>query len=236
MNQEKSLEKKSLISYKLYSNERLKPVSFHGKEIYPLYVQVINERKPIYFKSYFYNLLSKEKYALHWIGGKKMPAQKQIIQKETALLDFLINKEDQKSSYDSFQKDYYHYGNDLLDLMDEGFKDYLIIFFADEGQMELSRLINLGRNKMTSTNLLDGFKSSLRPQLFKKLLNNAPAYASPYLPFYEYCTKIIKQDLSTFSLFQWELFKENLQHFLKEKYAEYSFSDIHAFMTKHSSK
>ena len=65
------MEKESTISYKVYSNERLKKVLFYGKEIYPLYIQVIYDRKPIYFKSYFFDLLSQEKYVLHYIGGKK---------------------------------------------------------------------------------------------------------------------------------------------------------------------
>ena len=52
------MTKPSKISYKLYLNERIHPVLFHGQEVYPLYIQVIHDRKPVYFKSYFFDLLS----------------------------------------------------------------------------------------------------------------------------------------------------------------------------------
>ncbi len=224
------MEKKSTISYKIYSNERLKPVSFHGKEIYPLYVQVIYERKPVYFKSYFFDLLSKEKYALDWIGGKKIPAQKQIIQKEEALLNFLIEKQGKQFSFASFQSDYYHYGYDLLDVMDEGFKDYLNIFFLDEGQPELGILINASRNKIMSAKIVDGFRSGLKPQLFKNLIDNAPAYGPPYLLFYDFARKIIQQKIQTFSLFQWEIFQNDLQYFLKKEYPQYSYKNVEGYI------
>ena len=224
------MEKKSTISYKIYSNERLKPVLFHGKEIYPLYVQVIYERKPIYFKSYFFDLLSKEKYALDWIGGKKIPAQREIIQKEEGLLNFLIEKQGKQFSFDSFQSDYYHYGYDLLDVMDEGFKDYLNIFFLDEGQPELGILINTSRNKIMSAKLVDGFRSSLKHQLFKNLIGNAPAYGPPYLLFFHFAEKIIHNKIQTFSLFQWEIFQNDLQSFLKKEYPQYSYKNVEGYI------
>jgi len=58
------MEKESTISYKVLPNERLKQVLFHEKKMYPVYTQVIYERKPAYFKSYFFDLLSKKKYAI----------------------------------------------------------------------------------------------------------------------------------------------------------------------------
>ena len=84
--------------------------------MYPLYIQVIHDRKPIYFKSYFFDLLSKEKYALHYIGGKKTPAQKEIVAKEESVITFLIERENKNFSLDTLQKDYYYYSKDLLNL------------------------------------------------------------------------------------------------------------------------
>lgn len=52
------------ISFKTYLNDRLKQVDFHGQLTFPLYVQVTYERKPIYFKSYYFELFSKPRYLL----------------------------------------------------------------------------------------------------------------------------------------------------------------------------
>jgi hypothetical protein len=100
------MEKESTISYKVYPNDRLKKVFFHGKEMHPLYIQVIYNRRPIYFKSYFFDLLSKEKYALHYIGGKKPPAEKEVIAKEENVLRFLIERQNKNFSLETLQKDY----------------------------------------------------------------------------------------------------------------------------------
>lgn len=230
------MEKQSVISYKIYSNERLKPVSFHGKEIHPLYIQVIYERKPIYFKSYFFDLLSKEKYALNWISGKKIPREKQIIQKEEALINFLIERQDRQFSFNTFLKDYYYYGKDLLDKMDEGFKNYLKTFFEDEGKPQLGRLVQTSSNKIMSAELVNEFRLTLKSELYKNMLENAPAYAPPYLFIYDFTKKILKQEPQTFSIYQWEIFQDDLKAFLKIEYSQYSFKDVQEYMRKLISK
>ncbi|MDQ2718141.1 MAG: hypothetical protein M3Z26_00050 [Bacteroidota bacterium] len=230
------MEKQSVISYKIYSNERLKPVSFHGKEIHPLYIQVIYERKPIYFKSYFFDLLSKEKYALKWIAGKKIPQEKQIIQKEESLINFLIERQARQFSFDTFLKDYYYYGKDLLDDMDEGFKDYLKTFFEDEGKPQLGLLVQTSSNKIMSAELVNELKLSLKSELYKNMLENAPAYAPPYLFIYDFTKKILKQDLETLSVYEWEIFQDDLRAFLKKEYPQYSFKNVQEYIRKLISK
>lgn len=230
------MEKQSVISYKIYSNERLNPVSFHGKEIHPIYIQVIYERKPIYFKSYFFDLLSKEKYAMNWIDGKKIPQEKQIIQKEEALINFLIERQDRQFSFDTFLKDYYYFGKDLLDDMDEGFKDYLKTFFEDEGKPQLGLLVQTSSNKIMSSELVNEFRLSLKSDIYRKLLGNAPAYAPPYLFIHDFSKKILKLEPQTFSIYQWQIYQDDLKVFLKKEYSQYSFKDVQEYVHKLISK
>ena len=40
------------------------------------------------------------------------------------------------------QKDYYYYSNDLLNLVDDEFKNYLVTYFEDQGQPEIAMMID----------------------------------------------------------------------------------------------
>ncbi len=140
------MDKVYTISYKTYFNERLKPVLFHGQEMHPLYIQVIFDRKPIYFKSYFFDLLAKEKHG----SNSVKPAAKDVIQKEERLLEFLSRQQKDGFSLEQFKTDYQYYCRDLLDLMDVGFKNYMITFFFDDGKPELSRLVIGSKDLITS--------------------------------------------------------------------------------------
>lgn len=228
----KNMGKESTISYKVYPNERLKPVSFHGIDTHPLYIQVIYDRKPIYFKSYFFDLLSKEKYSLDYIAGKKAPGQKEIIAKEQAVLAFLIRQQNKNFSLDSFQDNYYYYSKDLLSLMDDRFKDYLITFFEDQGLPGFRSLIEAGRETIMSAGLIDGFRSALKPQLFKILLENAPYYGPPYLPSNDFIQQKSKDIFPTFSIYQWEEYKSEFEMFLKKEYSDYSFKEVEGYIKK----
>jgi hypothetical protein len=227
-----NMDKESTISYKVYPNERLKQVLFHGKEMYPLYIQVIYDRKPIYFKSYFFDLLSKEKYAIHYIGGKKPPVQKEVIVKEENVLRYLIEQKNKKFSLDALQKDYYYYSKDLLNLVDDGFKDYLIGFFEDQGQPEIAMLIDSAREKIMSSNLMHGFKSALKPHLFKLLLESVSYYGPSYLPFQDFIEKKRRESFYTFSVYEWEQYQHQFESFLKKDYPNYSFENVQASMKK----
>src|SRR5687768_18463796 len=107
------MERAYTISYKTYFNERLKPVSFHGTEMHPLYIQVIFDRKPIYFKSYFFDLLVKRKNNTAAQTGKSM--MEVIERKEQRLLEFLSSLQEEAFSLERFKADYQYYARDLLD-------------------------------------------------------------------------------------------------------------------------
>src|SRR5207244_2518570 len=115
--------------------------------------------------------------------------QKEIIAKEEDVLEFLTGQKNKNFSLDSLQKNYYYYSKDLLNLMDDRFKDYLATFFDDQGLPDFRLLIEAGKEKIIGAEVIDGFKSALKPQLFKLLLENAPYYGPPYLPLYDFIQK-----------------------------------------------
>ena len=92
------------VTYKIYNNERLKKSFFHTKIMHPLYVQVTFDRVPIYFKSYYFDLFSKSKYAIQVAGQVFTPDIKEIIKKEEQLIEFIIDKNLNNFSIDLFKK------------------------------------------------------------------------------------------------------------------------------------
>jgi len=218
------MDKEYTISYKTYFNERLKPVLFHGKEMHPLYIQVIFDRKPIYFKSYFFDLLAKEKYG----SNPVKPAAEDIIQKEERLLGFLSGQQKDGFSLEQFKTDYQYYCRDLLDLMDEGFKNYMITFFFDDGKPELSRLVIGSKDLITADGLMDALKDSLKPGLYNKLVEHTAYYAPPYLPLHEFSKKRIEDSFVTFSVFQWQEpgIEDEFAFYLNKVYRDYNITEV----------
>ena len=219
------MAKDPTISYKVYPNERLKPVSFHNSEVYPLYIQVIYDRKPVYFKSYFFDLLSQEKYLL---SGEKdiYPSIEDIIVKEERLLENLAQEE--QFNLDDLKKNYTLQGLDLLNRMDDSFKEYMLVFFADEGQPNLGRIVLGARSLITSDGLIKAFKGTLKPALYNKLIEHAALYAPPYLPLEKFAHDRFGDRFTTLSVFQWNeaAFQAEFSDFLVKKYPDYSFKKV----------
>ncbi|GAC1419612.1 MAG: hypothetical protein NVS1B13_06560 [Flavisolibacter sp.] len=87
-------DKLNKVRFKVYSNDRLKKVCFHGKEVFPLYIQVGYDRQTIYFKSYYFDLLSKTQFVFKHITGKKHPVISDVITKEERLFSYIIENHD----------------------------------------------------------------------------------------------------------------------------------------------
>jgi hypothetical protein len=64
MDQEKTYQ----VTYKVYHNERIKMVSFHGKLVYPLYIRLTFDRRSTEYKSNLFDLFMKPKYG--YPGGR----------------------------------------------------------------------------------------------------------------------------------------------------------------------
>lgn len=197
-------QKEYKITYKTYYNERLKKSLFHTRLMHPLYVQVIFDRIPIIFKSYYYDLFSKPKYAVRLVGQVFTPDIKKIVQKEEALLEFVIDKNLQEFSLDVFKKQYAFYSRDLLDIMEESFLDYLFTFLHDEGLPYLADTIKKGASDCKLYDLVRDMKRALNPSLYKKLIENSFYYAPPYLPLFAFTEKPKQTPLRCLTVMEWE--------------------------------
>jgi hypothetical protein len=198
------MEKEYRVTYKTYYNDRLKQTNFHGKLMHPLYVQVTFDRKSIFFKSFFFDLFSKPKYAAR-IGGEVFgPDVNDIIRKEESLIEYIIDKNRDNFSLDLFKTEYAYYGRDLLDMMEPGFLDYLYTFLHDEGLPYLAETVNLGSLTCKLYDLVLDFKRCLNPKLYQKLWENSFYYSPPYLVLCAFNEKPQQTLLKAFTVMDWE--------------------------------
>lgn len=226
-------EKPYKISYKLYQNSRLKPVSFHGKEIYPLYVQVTFDRHSIYFKSYYFDLLSAPIYAVRHHSGSRYPGIKEVEEKEQRLIEFILQKYSDLFSLELFKEKYVYYSSDLLSLMDEDFKDYLFTFLNDEGDDFLAMMIKRASDFEAGIRIVEGLQRPLKQNLYQKMMEHAAYYVPGYLP-----VAALQQNkgdrLLTFSIFEWEMpeTKEALNKVLVHSFPNYNADDVAGYIKK----
>lgn len=203
------------VSYKTYFNDRLKQVLFHGKLTYPLYVQVTFDRKTIFFKSYYFELFSKPRYYLSVAGLSGGPTLDDIIEKENALIDFVIDKILPDFSLDLFKNEYAFFGKDLCDITEEGFIDYMYIFFQDKGMPAFAVAIQEGSKFRIVYDVVRDMKRAFNKPLYDELIENSFYYAPPYLPLYGFMQQTKKWPMLSLSVMEWE--NENT----KQQFADY---------------
>lgn len=200
------------IGYKTYQNDRLKQVDFHGKLVYPLYIQVTYDRKPIYFKSYYFELFSKPRYMITVPGViSKAPDMEQIIELENKVLSFIIEKHRDDFSLDIFKTAYAYYSKDLCDVMEKGFVQYLQTFFWDEGNPALGDVILKGCGSIVAFDVVRDLKRIMNKEQYDKLVGNSLYYAPPYLPIYDFTARYKRWPMlitTTMELEQPETIKE----------------------------
>ncbi len=198
------MEKTYKVTYKTYFNDRLKKVIFHGVLTYPLYVQLTFDRKTIVFKSYYFDLFSKPRYLIFMNGSMHGPSIKEIIKKETELVDFIIDKNLANCYLEKLKQDYTFYSKDLCDEMEAGFIDYLFVFFQDKGMPSLATTIKEGSKFRLVYDIVANLKMALKPALFDELIENSFYYASPYLSIYEFMEEKKKWPLLCLTVMEWE--------------------------------
>jgi len=226
----------SQITYKLIQNERLKPVLFHGKEMFPLYLRVTYNRIPTLLKSYYFDLLKSSKYELAIAGKHKSSPLNQVMEAEKKAIEFVINKvgSDYDLSLDLFKKEYDRHSRDIISLMEEDFRGYLITFFNDEGYPAIAKMIANAGSSQKSEDLLYDLKSVLKPFLNTKLLNNAVHYAPPYIPIVAFVRTLRDNPLGILPVFAWlnEEIKASFTQFIKQQLPSYDEKSINAYISQ----
>jgi hypothetical protein len=217
----KKADKEYKITYKIYDNQRLKKSLFHNKLMYPLYIQVVFDRVPITFKSYYFDLFAKPKYGINSAGKLVIPDIKEIIKKETTLIEFILEKNKQNFSLDIFKTEYTFYSRDIIDIIEESFLDYLFIFLHDEGLPSLAGAIQMGVMGFIPYDLIQDMQRALNSALYKKLTENSFYYAPPYLPLYDFAEEIKKSNPLCITVMEWEQqMKKKFTAFFKNQYPD----------------
>ena len=195
------------ISYKTYFNDRLKQVDFHGMMTFPLYVQVTFARKTHFFKSYYFELFSKERYFLKIPGTSiaEGPGILQVISLETEVIKFIAEKHLDDFSLELFKKEYDYYSKDMCDELESGFIDYLYTFFYDEGLPALAETIKTGGKSTIAFDIAWDLKKGLNKTLYDKLIENSFYYAPPYLPVCGFMKEVKKWPMLCLTRKEWEL-------------------------------
>lgn len=213
-------------SFKIFSNTRLKRVEFHKQSVNPLYIRVIHSRKPIDFKSFYFDLLAHPKY-IRSSGAKKLsPNLELVIKEEEALLHSVIQSMEGEFSLEDFVSSYRQLALDLITLMEDLFFDFLQIFMADEGYSTYSAgLSNVGQ-QIAIGNLLKDFKSIWRPNLYQKMVENAAFLAPPYIPLFDFADREMQKTFPIFSVNDWlhQGLRDKFVDFLSKYYPAYDTS------------
>ena len=155
------------------------------------------------------------------LGNIYGPDLKDIIGKENELIDFVVEKNLKSFSLDLFKQEYDFYGRDLLDEMENEFRDYLYIFFQDEGMPWLAVSLREGSKFTSAFNIVDDIKIGFKRPLFEKLVANSFTYSSPYFPLYELVKKVNGSTPVTLSIRDWAKaeVKEKFVDFMNSNYA-----------------
>ncbi|MBN9379926.1 MAG: hypothetical protein J0H74_04135 [Chitinophagaceae bacterium] len=209
-------EKKTYqVTYKVYHNERLKKVSFHGKLVFPLYLRLTFDRRTTEYRSNLFDLFMKPKYGIRVSGEIFPPHLDKIIEREEKLIEFVIDRHPEDFSLELFKKEYDYYGRDLLDEMEEGFLNYLRLFFDDEGMPYLGDVFALSYQEVTLYDVVLDLKRALKPDLYQRLIEHSFLFAPPYYPLHQFLETPLRPNLKVLTIMDWE------QTGTKEKFVEF---------------
>ncbi|MDR3711957.1 MAG: hypothetical protein P4L51_04015 [Puia sp.] len=214
-------EKKTYqVTYKVYHNERLKKVSFHGKLVYPLYLRLTFDRRTTEYRSNLFDLFMKPKYGIRVSGEIFPPHIDKIIEREEKLIEFIIDRHPNDFSLELFKKEYDYYGRDLLDEMEEGFLNYLRLFFDDEGMPHLGDAFALSYQEVTLYDIVLDLRRALKPDLYQRLIEHSFLFAPPYYPLHQFLDTPLRPNLKVFTVMDWEdsSTKQKFQEFMKSFY------------------
>jgi hypothetical protein len=210
------------VSYKTYHNDRLKPVPFHGKDTYPLYVQVTFNRKTIFFKSYYFELYSSPRYSQVSAGKKQAPAISDIVRMEEDLIAFIVDKYPNHFSLEVFKSEYDFFCRDLCDVFQEGFRVYMFIFFHERQMTAMGRALAEGAKFSVLNEMIQNMKTLFKPAIYAELVEQSIANGQPYIPVYEYALQRSRSSIVSLTIRDWQRPEqvEQFEKFLHKKYSE----------------
>ena len=216
------------VTYKVYHNERIKKVSFHGKLVYPLYIRLTFDRRSTEYKSNMFDLFMKPKYGIRVSGQVYPPSIEKIIQREEKLIEFVIDRHPDDFSLEVFKQEYDHYSRDLLDEMEPGFMNYIQTFFEDEGMPNLGDVLANSRWEVSLYDVIRDLKMALKPDLFQRLIDNTFHYAPPYFPLHQFIETPLRPPLAVLTVMDWEIpaTKRGFSDFMERNYPRQGLAEV----------
>lgn len=216
------------VTYKVYHNERLKKVSFHGMLVHPLYIRLTFDRRTTEYRSNLFDLFMKPKYGIRVSEQIFPPHVDKIIEREEKLIEFVIDRHPDDFSLELFKKEYDYYGRDLLDEMEEGFLNYLRVFFDDEGMPYLGDVFALSYQEVTLYDVVLDLKRALKPDLHQRLIEHSFLFAPPYYPLHQFIESPLRPPLQMFTVMDWHKdgMKNRFTGFMARNYPNINLSEI----------
>jgi len=222
------MNKLSKISYKTYFNEKLKQVPLGKIMTHPLYVQITFERKTLFFKSNFFELFSKPKYIIAVAGLVGSPSLEKIITLEMEVIEFIENKHSSNFSLELFKQEYTFYSQDLCDIMEEEFRNYLYTFFQDKSMSVFATAIREGSRQRIPYEIIRDLKKAFTKSFYDELIENSLYYGPPYLALYEFMQQTKKWPMLYLSVMEWETGNTQTEFFeyVKKHYPKHNAVEI----------
>lgn len=193
------------ITYKTYFNDRLKEVDFHGEQTYPLYVQVTYRKKTIFFKSYYFDLFSRERYAHK--NGKKIviPKLKDIIDLELKLIQFIVEKLGESITLATFKEAYHFYGQDLCSYAEKYYILTLLVYFRDTGRLSFAQAVaSFYQTEKVLYDFLQDMKELFTDNVWDKLVQHCNKANVPYLEIYGFTMSKHRKPYLFLTVMEWE--------------------------------
>ncbi|RWU08198.1 hypothetical protein [Pedobacter chitinilyticus] len=201
------MAKKYKVSYKTYLNQWLKEVPFHGRNSHPLYCQVTYQRRPIYFKSAIYELLSAPRFQESRNGKRIVPLMSFADRVENEHLSYAINSCSDDFSLEEFKLKYAYYTTDLCMSMEEGLRLVLSLHFSEIGLPSIGKAVLASAPSTILYDLLQELYQLIRPGTVKEIQKTLSGLL-PYQDLYDYVSTKRKVTERIFTLKDWELERE----------------------------
>ena len=116
----------------------------------------------------------------------------------------MIDKTLSDFSLDRFKEEYLFYGQDLCDLTEPGFGDYLFTFFQDKGMPALATTIREGGKFRILYDVVRDMKTALAKPLYNELVENSFYYAPPYFALFGFMLQWKKWPMLSLTVMEWQ--------------------------------
>jgi len=223
------------VTYKVYDNERLKKVSFHGMLVYPLYLRLTFDRRTTEYRSNLFDLFIKPKYGIRVSGEIYPPHVDKIIEREEKLIEFVIDRHPEDFTLELFKKEYDYYSRDLLDEMEPGFINYVRTYLDDEGMPYLGDALANSQHEVSIFDVTLDLKRALKPDLYQRLIDQSFLLAPPYFPLHHFIEAPLRWPLKILTVMEWQSpqIEEKFKVFMEKYYPKQDITEVLDAVKRH---